>query len=83
MVQVPDPGKQAQKHLRSFPSLESKLLSLLMPYGTVTLLDDIIAAGRPDHLLMVDVDQARNLPDRRSVAAELIGMNDLWDVIFT
>jgi len=83
MVEVPDPGMQAQKRLRSFPSLESKLLFLLVPCGTVRLLDDIIAAGRPDHLLIVDADQARNLPDRGSVAAELVGINHLWDVIFT
>ena len=32
---------------------------------------------------MVDVDQARDLPNRGSVAAELIGMDDLWDIVFT
>ena len=31
---------------------------------------------------MVDVDQARDLPDRGSIASELVGMNCLWDVIF-
>ena len=32
---------------------------------------------------MVDIDQARDLPDRRPVAPELIGVNDLWDLVFT
>ena len=32
---------------------------------------------------MVDVEQARDLPDRGSVAAELVSMNDVWDIIFS
>ena len=32
---------------------------------------------------MVDVDPARDLPDRSSIAAKLVCMNDLWDVILT
>ena len=32
---------------------------------------------------MVDVDQTGELPDRRPVAPELIGVNELWDVVFT
>ena len=46
------------------------------------LFNDIVAAGRGDHLLVVDVSQARDLPDRGSVATELVGINDLWDVMF-
>ena len=34
-------------------------------------------------MLVIDVDQARDLSDRGPVTAELIGMNDLWDIIFT
>jgi len=55
MVKVFDPGLQVQKRLRSFPPLESKLLSLLTPCKTVGLLDQVVATGRGDHLLMVDV----------------------------
>ena len=32
---------------------------------------------------MVDVDRTGELPDRRPVAPELIGVNDFWDVVFT
>ena len=32
---------------------------------------------------MVDVEQAREFPDRGSVAAELVSMNDVWDIIFS
>ena len=32
---------------------------------------------------MVNVDQARDLPDRGSVTPQLIGMDDLWNVVFS
>ena len=34
-------------------------------------------------MLVVDVDQTRDLSDSRPIAAELVGVNDLWDVVFT
>ncbi len=83
MVEVLDPGMQAQKRLRSFPLLESNLLSLLTPCGTVGLFDQVVAASRREYLLMVDVDPAWDLPDHGSVATELVGMNHLWDMKFT
>jgi len=49
----------------------------------VFLLDDIVALGRWDDVLVIDVSQARDLPDHGSVTAQLIGVDDLWDVIFT
>ena len=47
------------------------------------MFDDVVAPGRGDHLLVVDVDQTGELLDRRPVAPELIGVNELWDVVFT
>ncbi len=47
------------------------------------LLNNVVTAGCGDHLLVVDICQARDLPNRGSVASELIGMNDLWDIIYT
>ena len=44
---------------------------------------DVVAPCRGDHLLVIDVDQARDLSDSGSVAAELIGMDDLWDIVFS
>jgi hypothetical protein len=32
---------------------------------------------------MVDVDQARDFPDRGCVTSELIYLNDLWDIVFS
>ena len=47
------------------------------------MLNQIVAARRGDHLLVVDVDQAWDLPDRSVVVQQLIGVNDFWDVVFT
>ena len=47
------------------------------------LFNQIVAACRGNHLLVVDIDQARDFPDRSSVTPKLIGVNDLWDIVFT
>ena len=47
------------------------------------LFDHVVASGRRNHLLVVDIDEARNLPDRGSIAPELIGKDRVWDIIFT
>jgi len=83
VMEAGDPGVQAQEFLSALPPLESLLLSFLTPCRTARLFNDVVAAGRGDDLLMVDVDQARDLPDRGSVTSELIRMNDLWDIIFS
>jgi hypothetical protein len=82
MVKVGDSGVQTQELLSAFPPFESLLRSLLSSCGSVFLFDDV-APGRGDHLLVVDVNQARDLPDGCPVAAELIGMDDLWDIVFS
>jgi len=46
------------------------------------LFNDIVAACCGDHLLVIDVSQVRDLSDRGPVTTKLVGMNDLWDVIF-
>ena len=81
-MEVGDPGVQAQELLSAFPPPESLLLSFLSPCGSMFLLNDVVAAGRGDDVLVVNISQARDLPDRGSVAAELIRMNDVWDIIF-
>ena len=81
-MEVLDSGVQVEKCLRPSPLLESKLLSLLTPCGTVGLLHNVIAARRGNHLLVIGVDQARKLSDRRPVAPQLIDVNDLWDIVF-
>ena len=47
------------------------------------MFNQIVAAHRGDHLLDVDVDQAWELSDRGTTAAQLIGVYDFWDIVFT
>lgn len=47
------------------------------------MFDQIVAARRGDDLLVVDVTHAPELQDGRPVASELIGVNNLWNVVFT
>ena len=47
------------------------------------MLKNIVAPGRGDNILVVDVSQTRDLPDRDSLTPWPIGVNDFWDVILT
>ena len=83
MVKVLDPGMQAQEFLSAFAPPESLLISLLTPCRTVGLLDQVVTSGSRDHLLVVDLDEAGNLPDGGSIAPELIGTDRVWDIVFS
>jgi len=74
---------QAEKFLRAFPPLESLLLLLLTPCGTMRLLNYVVAMYCGDHLLVIDVDEARNLPDCKLVAPQLIGTDHVWNSVFS
>jgi len=82
MVKVGDSGVEVQELFSAFPPLEPLLTSLLSPCGSMFLFNDVVTAGRGDHFLVVDLCQARDLPDRGPVAAKLVGMDELWDIVF-
>lgn len=74
MVAIVDSGVQAENFLRTFSAPEFLLL-LLTSCRTVGL-QGHAAACREDHLLMVNVSQARDLPDRGSIAEKVIGVTE-------
>ena len=82
-MKVLDSGMQAEKRLRLFPPLESKLLSLLTPCGRVGLFDHAVTSGRGDDLLLVNFSQTCDLSDCGPVAYELVRANPVWEIIFT
>ena len=82
MVQVGDSGVQTQEFLSAFLPFKPLLLSFLSSCRSMFLQGNVVTARGGDHLLVVDIYQARDLPNRGSVATELIGMNDLWDIVF-
>ena len=47
------------------------------------MFNHVVAPGRGDDVLVVDVDQTREFPDGRPITPKLIGVNDLWDVMLT
>ena len=83
MVKILDSSMQAEKRLRPFPPLESKLLSLLTSCESMRLFDHVVTSGRGDDLLVVNFSQACDLSDRGPVACELVRTNPVWDIIFT
>jgi len=82
MVKVADSSVQIQNFLRSFLPLEFLLVSFLTPCRSVRLLNDVVAPACGDHQQVIDVDQARERSNRGSVAAERVGMDDLWNGVF-
>jgi hypothetical protein len=54
VVKVRDAGVQTQEFLSAFPPIKPMLTSLLSPSGSVFLLNNVIAPGRGDHLLVID-----------------------------
>ena len=82
-MKVFDPGLQAQEFLSAFSSFKALLTSLLTPCRTVGLFNQIVAACRGNDLLVVDALQTREFPNCGSVTPQLIGINDLWDIVFT
>ena len=46
------------------------------------LLNDVVAAREGNHLLVVTLDQVRALPDRGSIAPQLVGTDRVWDIVF-
>jgi len=56
VVESGDSGVHTQKFLRAFPSFEPLLTPLLSPCEAMFLLDHIVAPGRGNHLLVVNMD---------------------------
>jgi len=49
----------------------------------VGLLDQIVPSGCRNHLVVINIDEAWDLPNRGSTAPELIGTDRVWDIVLT
>ena len=56
-MKVRDSGMQGQEFLRSLSSFESQLTSLLLPCGSMRLLDQVVAPGRGHDLDVLHAQQ--------------------------
>ena len=73
---------EIQEFLGSFDLPETELTTLFLSFGTVGLLNQVVAAGRRDDLLMVDLLKCWKCPDGGPVTGQLVGADCLWDVEF-
>ncbi|GGO39174.1 hypothetical protein GCM10008949_46850 [Deinococcus humi] len=81
MVEVSDPGMQAQEFLSTFPPFKPLLGSFLSSRRPVFLLNDVVAACSGHHLPVIDVGEARDFPNRGTVTAQLISADRVWNTV--
>ena len=74
---------QGEEFLRPLPSFESQVASLLLPCRSMRLLDQIVAPGRRYDLDVLHGMEHGKCPNSRSIAPELVSVDDLWDFELT
>ena len=75
-------GVQIENSSRPPDLTETKLLLLLTSCGAMGLLNEGVAAGRPHHLVVVNMFERRKLTNRCSITRELVGAYRVWDIVF-
>ncbi|MBB5363735.1 hypothetical protein HNQ08_002841 [Deinococcus humi] len=74
---------QRKEFLRSTLPFEAGPAAFLLPGWAIRLFDQRIAAGRRNHLDMLNTVEHRNFFEwGRPIAPQLIGVDSLWHVIF-
>ena len=74
---------QGKEFLRSLPSFEAQLASLLLPCGSMRLLDQSVAPGRRHDLDVLHAVEHGKCPHGRPRAPELVGVDDLRNLVLT
>ena len=82
-VEVRDSAVQGEEFLSPFPSFEAELSTFLLPSRSMGLLNQVVAAGGGDDLNVLHTVEHGKLTQRRPVAPQLVGVNGLWNAIFT
>ena len=82
-VEVRDSGVQGEEFLSPFPSFEAELSTFLLPSRSMGVLNQVVAAGGGDDLNVLHGVEHGKLTQRRPVAPQLVGVNGLWNAIFT
>ena len=72
---------QGQKFLCSSRFLEAQLTSFLFPGWAVGLFNQVVAARSGNDLDVLHSVEHRKGSNGRPVTPELVGVNDLWDVV--
>ncbi|BDP43272.1 hypothetical protein DAETH_32410 (plasmid) [Deinococcus aetherius] len=80
-VKIRESSVEVEEFLSPPSPLKAELTAFLLPCPAMRLLDQIVAAGRghdPDVLHSVEHGE---FPQGRPVTPQLVGVNDLWDVV--
>jgi hypothetical protein len=83
VVKIGDSGMEIQEFLGSLDLPETELTTLLLSRGAVGLLNQIVAAGRRDHLLIIDRPKCWTFSNGSPVAGQLVRTDRLWNMEFT
>ena len=73
---------QGEEFLRSPSLFEAELSAFLLACRSMRLLHKVVAAGGGNDLDVLHTVEHSEFPYRSSAAPELIGLNDLWNIIF-
>ena len=81
-MEVRESGVQGKEFLSPSLPFKPELTAFLPPGRSMGLLDQIIATSCGHNLNVLHTVEHREFPQGRPVAPQLIGMNDLWHVVF-
>ncbi len=83
-MKIRDAGVQGKELLGSSSSFEAQLLPLVLAGWSMRLFHEVVTVGRRNDLNVLHGVEHRKLAQGRPVpvAPQLVGVNDLWDVIF-
>jgi len=81
-VNVGSPDVELQEFLGQLDLLKTELPTLLLSYGMVGLLNQVVTAGRRDDLLMLDLLQCWKFSNGLPATGQLVGADRLWAVEF-
>jgi len=81
LVKVRNATIQGQKFLCPSWFLEAQLTSLLLPGRAMRLFNQIVAARRGNNLELLHSVEQRKRSNGRPVTPQLIGVNDIWDLV--
>ena len=80
-MKVRDSGVRGEEFLGSRSSFEAELSTFLLPGRSMRLFHEVVAAGGRDDLDVLRSAEHGEFPRGRPVAPQLIGVDDLWDVV--
>ncbi|GGR74394.1 hypothetical protein GCM10008959_39570 [Deinococcus seoulensis] len=80
-VKIRESSVEVEEFLRPFSPFKAELTAFLLPCRSMRLLDQSVAAGCSHDLNVLHGVEHVEFPQGRPVAPQLVGVNDVWDVV--